>query len=341
MGTSLTASGVQFPDNSVQTAPALTGFRNKIINGDMKISQRGTSFVAVASNNHTLDRFVYYAGSTAVVNIVQSNDYPASSGLVNSLMLTVTTADTSIAAGDLSVLGHHIEGYNITDLINTPFTISFWIKSSKVGTHCFRLSNAGDTRSYVVEYNITAANTWEKKSFTISSGIPFSNGTWNFTNGRGLQILWALANGLNGQTTTPNNWLNGNYFSTPNQVNCLDTVGNIFAITGVQVEKGSSATDFEQRPYGLELSLCQRYYFQEYARAEGYSSGGGALKSMIYYKQTMRGTPTLTAIGTASTNNVSSSYFQEISSNQAAFMAVISSTGAGFSNLLYSASAEL
>jgi len=259
MGTSLTATGVQFPDNSVQTAPALTGFRNRIINGDMKISQRGTSFPA--ANGYTLDRFVYgFGGTTAVATVTQSTDVPTGSGLSNSLRATVTTADTTIVGSDYALIRHSIEGYNVADLVGVPITLSFWVRSSKTGIHCVKVRNSSTDRAYVAEYTINTNNTWEKKYITISSGIP-NDGIWDFVNGAGLLVNWALAVGSTNHTSTPDVWINTtNPLSTSNQVNCLDTVGNIFAITGVQLEKGSTPTEFEFRPYSVELALCQRYY---------------------------------------------------------------------------------
>ena len=261
MATSLTSTGVRFSDNSVQLSPALTGFRNRIINGDMRISQRGSSFANILST-YCIDRWLYSSVHTAVVNITQSTDVPAGSGLSNSLRATVATADTNIATGDYSIIGQPIEGYHVADLVGVPITISFWVRSSKTGIHCFRLRNLGGDKSYVTEYTISAINTWEKKSITLPNGL-ITSGTWNFTNNIGLYAQWALAVGSTFQisvASTTNAWLDANYFGTANQVNCLDTVGNIFAITGVQLEKSSVATDFEFRPVNVEYELCQRYY---------------------------------------------------------------------------------
>ena len=259
MATSLTSAGVRFPDNSVQSAPAFTIFRNRIINGDMRISQRGTSFAVANAYPYTLDRFGCGFSGTSAATITQNADVPAGSGLANSLRVTVTTADTSIAAGDHSFFYQIIEGYNAADLVGVPITLSFWVRSSKTGIHCVRFSNSVEDRSYVSEYTISSSDTWEKKSITVANGL-ITSGTWNFTNGKGLMLAWALAFGTTWQTSTPNTWALGNLYTTPNQVNCLDTVGNIFAVTGVQLEKGSTATDFEFRSYSVEIALCQRYY---------------------------------------------------------------------------------
>lgn len=255
-------SGANIVDESIGASALkvglLSGVKNRIINGDMKIAQRGTSFANIA-NAYSIDRFLYSSSHAAVVNITQNSDVPTGSGLYYSLRATIGTADTSIAAGDHSIIGQPIEGYNIADLVGVPITVSFWVRSSKTGIHCFRLNNSGLDRSYVSEYTINTANTWEKKSITIASGL-ITAGTWNYTNGLGLYAQWCLTAGSTYQTSSANSWVSSNSFSTANQVNCLDTVGNIFAITGVQLEKGSSATDFEFRPYSTEIDLCRRYY---------------------------------------------------------------------------------
>ena len=252
------------PDTSVEAAldTALrAGMRNKIINGKMDIAQRGTSFAA--ASGYTLDRFTYYNNGpgVGVVTISQQADVPSSNEFQNSLRVTVTpTADTSIAAGDLYVIGQTVEGFNARDLMGHTFTLSFWARSSKTGVHCVSFKNSGQDRTYVAEYSISAANTWEFKTITISGGL-ITDGTWNWTTGTGLIVSWALACGSAFQTTA-NAWGSGNFAATSNQVNCLDTVGNIFAITGVQLEVGDIATPFEHRHYGAELALCQRYYYR-------------------------------------------------------------------------------
>lgn len=232
--------------------------KNKIINGKMEIAQRGVNFPA--ASGYTLDAWVYAAVSAAIVTI--------SKGFVggefqNCLQATVTTADAIISAGDVAVLQHRIEGYNITDLIGATFTLSFLVKSAKTGVHCCSLKNVAPNKSYVAEYTILEANVWEYKTITIVGGLPV-DGTWNYTNGIGLRVLFAMVCGATYQTT-PDAWQSGDFNATANQVNALDTIGNSFAITGVQLELGSVATPFEHRPYGQELALCQRYYFDPYA----------------------------------------------------------------------------
>lgn len=274
----------------------LAGMRNKIINGKMDIAQRGTSFAAAAGETYTLDRWVPNYSSTAVVTISQQADVPSSNEFQNSLRVAVTTADTSIAAAEYWSLRQRIEGFNARDLIGRTFTLSFWVRSSKTGTHCVGFFNSGHDRTYVAEYTVSAANTWEYKSVTVSGGL-ITAGTWNWTNGVGLQVAWMLACGTTYQTTA-GAWQTGTFIATSNQVNCLDTVGNIFAITGVQLEVGGVATPFEHRPYGAELALCQRYYVEvEVERFLLGLTGSVAILQSYSLPVRMRASPTVSVVG--------------------------------------------
>lgn len=276
------------------------GMRNRIINGKMEIAQRGTTFAAIVDNTYCLDRWVLNESSAAVLTASQQADAPA--GFRNSLRLAVTTADASIAAGDNCSIGQRIEGFNINDLIGRDFTLSFWVRSAKTGTHCVAFRNSTD-RSYIAEYSIAAANTWEFKTITVAGGL-ITAGTWDFTNGIGLAVRWVLASGSTFQTTA-NAWQTGSFIATSNQVNCLDTIGNVFAITGVQLEPGAVATPFEHRPYGTELALCQRYFIRpvETPFFQFYGATGSNGYVLYTLSVTMRATPsTVTVSWSGGTN---------------------------------------
>jgi hypothetical protein len=227
-----------------------------------------------------------------VLTISQASDTDPSNEFQYSLRATVTTADAAIAAGDLTNLQQRIEGYNVRDLIGKTFTISFWVRSSKTGIHCIALGNSVPDRTYVAEYTIIAANTWEKKSIVISGGL-VTAGTWNWTAGIGLIAEFAMACGSTYQTTA-GAWNVGNFGGTANQVNCLDTIGNIFAITAVQLEVGPVATPFEQIPISLSLQLCQRYFGSvlNYYRRYDDSFTNGTDGGMVHFPVTPRAIPT-------------------------------------------------
>jgi len=246
----------------------LAGMRNKIINGAMEISQRGTSFAAVAHGTYTIDRFQWQHSGAMVVTITQSTDVPNDT-FQSSYKVDVTTADASIAAGEYALIAQYIEGYNVRDLIGQTFTLSFWVKSPKTGTHCVSFRNSIYNRSYVLEYTVSVANTWEYKTLTVTGGL-ITAGTWNWTNGVGLTVIFTLTTGSTYQTTA-GAWQTGNFLGTSNQVNCMDSTANDFFLTGVQLEVGPTATEFERRSIGQELALCQRYY-QITAQAGGGNS---------------------------------------------------------------------
>jgi hypothetical protein len=273
--------------------------RNKIINGKMEVAQRGTSFAAIADGAYALDRWVFGNSSAAVVTASQQSDAPSNNEFLYSLRLAVTTADTSIAAGDQAAIQQRLEGFNSRDLIGRTFTMSFWVRSTKTGTHCVSFRNSVADRSYVVEYTVNVTNTWEKKSVTVVGGL-VTAGTWNWTTGIGVSVAWALAAGTTFQTTA-GAWQTGNFLGTANQVNCLDSTANIFAITGVQIEVGATATPFEHRNHGLEQALCQRYY-ETNTKSSFYISGIGGLSVVMlvpeFFKVTKRATPVV-GIGTA------------------------------------------
>lgn len=271
-------------------------FRNKIINGKMDIAQRGTSFAAIVGGAYALDRWMFGNNTTTIITEEQQADVPPSNEFKNSLRLTVTTADTSIATNDICNIQQIIEGYNIRDLIGKTFTLSFWVRSSKTGIHCIAFKNSGGDRSYVSEYTVNAANTWEYKTVTVTGGL-ITTGTWEWATGIGLKVIFGLAAGSLYHTTA-GSWQTGSFNATANQVNCLDTVGNIFAFTGVQLEVGSVATPFEHRPIGTELALCQRYYYRttgngdgQYLAESGYSASTTVFRGCTVFPVPMRTTP--------------------------------------------------
>jgi hypothetical protein len=192
-----------------------------------------------------------------VCTVSQDSDVPNNT-FQNSYKVDVTTIDTSISSTEYAVILQRIEGYNVRDLIGTTFTLSFWVKSPKTGTHCVAFRNDSQDRSFVATYSITTINTWEYKTITVTNGL-ITAGGWDWTNGTGLEVAFMLASGSTYQTTA-NSWNTGNFLSTSAQVNVMDNVANDFFLTGVQLEPGTVATPFERRNYGQELELCSRYF---------------------------------------------------------------------------------
>ena len=318
----------------------LAGMRNKITNGKMEIAQRGTSFPSFGSGSYSLDRYLWQNTSAGVITISQQADAPADNEFQSSLRVAVTTADASVADGDISVLSHRIEGYNVRDLIGRTFTLSFRVRSSKTGVHCVAFKNEGLNRPYVLEYTVNAANTWETKTVTVSGGL-ITSGAWNWTNGTGLIVAWSLVAGSNFQTNA-GAWQTGDFYATANQVNCLDTVGNIFAITGVQLEVGPVATPFEHRPYGMELALCQRYYEVTRVSAGQYNAGAGNTCAVsVPFKVTKRAAPSVGSSLFLIISNVGSAAYDSISTDGARYVVTASGAGVNASTVDVFVSSEL
>ena len=233
----------------------------------MRISQRGTSFAAVATATYTLDRWKYVKSGAMVHTITQDTDVPtlSESGYLfqNSLRLNLTTPDTAIAAGDFALVQQPIEGFNWTNLAQKYFVISFWVKATATGIYTIGLQNSGVDRAYVGEYTINTTNTWEYKSVLVSPSP--SAGTWNYTNGVGLYVQWVLAAGTTFQTTA-GAWQTGDFFSSANQVNGVNTGATDFRVTGVMINEGIVAAPFKLfgESIGGELEACQRYYEKSY-----------------------------------------------------------------------------
>lgn len=292
------------------TDPATTVNRNVIKNPEMIIAQRGTSFSAVPNTTYTIDQYKTAYVTSAVIAISQSSTVPtvAAAGYLarNSLQLTITSNDTSIAAGDHLGILQYIEGYDFATIAQQEMTFSFWVRSSLTGTYCIAFRNSGLDRSYIAEYTINSANTWEKKIITIAASP--SAGTWDYTSGIGLQVCFLLMSGSTFQTTA-NTWQTGNFLATSNQVNFAATNSNSFYITMLKLEKGNTATQFEGVPIAEELTRCQRYLFKTFnlntapasntetsLRASGFSTvaaGGTSVFPAIYLPVRMRTAPSI------------------------------------------------
>jgi len=237
-----------------------TGVNNLIINGNFDIWQRGTSFVSIPTNTYNADRWVWETTGTQVIDINRSVDTPDESSLYSSFV-NVTTANGVLAPTDNANITQRIEGNVYRSIVGQTATLSFWVKSNKIGTYCVSFKNDGLDRSYVAEYTIDAINTWEQKFITV----PFTEtgGTWNYDIGIGLRVSFVLTSGSSFQTT-PNIWQTGNFDHTINQINLSDTINNEFRLTKVQLEIGNIVNDFEHRTLTEEVALCQRYYEKSY-----------------------------------------------------------------------------
>jgi hypothetical protein len=290
-------SGLTFPDNSTQaTAATGFGFKNRIINGAMVIDQRNAGAAVTTANSFPVDRFKIEKNSDDTFSAQQDSSAPV--GFVNSTKITITAADASIGSTQYFVIGQYIEGYNVADLnwgsANAKtVTLSFWVRSSLTGTFGGSLRNSAGDRNYAFTYSISTADTWEQKSVIIAGD---TSGTWLKTNGTGIQLCFSLGAGSS-RVATAGSWGSGVILGASGQTQVISTLNATFYITGVQLEKGSTATSFDYRPYGTELALCQRYYYQlkpgaSYPIALGYCRATTRMDTYAFFPVTMRSAPT-------------------------------------------------
>ena len=295
-GSNAVFSGVASPPNSM-------GFRNRIINGDMRISQaQAGASISVSTDpsprNFPVDRFFCSASGGGVYTAQRSTTAPA--GFTNSLILTVTTADSSIAAGDVYYMCQAIEGFNVADLgwgsaSAQTITLSFWVRSSIAGTYSGALRNNAVNRSYAFSYTINAANTFEYKTVTITGD---TSGTWTTDNSCGIFVDWDLGSGTNFNGTA-NAWSAGNFLRNSSGTNWIATSGATFYITGVQFEAGTVASPFERRDYGREFDMCQRYCQVAGGGASGQWWSAASPEMGITFAVPFRSAPTYTMFTTS------------------------------------------
>jgi hypothetical protein len=225
---------------------------NPIRNAGLNSWSRGTSFTTAASNSETADKWIYSKSGVGVHTVARDTSVPtvgANSPLQNySLLVDCTTVDASIGATDLYGVYNLILGYDYLPFAQKAFNLSFWVKATKTGTYCVAFVNSGTDRSYVAEYTVSVADTWEYKTVTVTASP--SAGTWDYTTGNGLQVFWALAGGSTYQTTA-GTWATGAFYCSANQVNAVDSTSNNFYISQPRISLGSNPLPFVGMPWHL------------------------------------------------------------------------------------------
>ena len=322
MTTAYSGDGITFPDNSVQATAPRVGMVNRIINGDMRIDQRNAGAAVTTNGAYAVDRFATTFSADGAFSAEQSSIAPT--GFVNSVKYTTTTADASLTGTQRLGVVQRIEGSNITDLAwgtasAATVTLSFWVRSSLTGTFGGTFKNSANNRSYPFAYTISVADTWEQKSVTVAGD---TSGTWLTTNGVGIRLEFGLGCGPDGSGTA-GAWSASNLFSTTGATSVVGTSGATFYITGVQLEKGSTATDFEYVDYGRQLQMCQRYFQQtrrdaatgELSICSGFqtSTSGGVFALKL--APSMRTTPTILGSNIGVSNQVNTTNTATISSS--------------------------
>lgn len=283
---------------SIYDSQPISGMRNRIINGDMRISQRnGTSSVNISSDAYSLDRWLNRVSGGGVITNQQSTAV-VPTGFAYSAALTVQTADSSIAAGDVYDFEQRIEGFNTADLgwgtaSAQSIALSFWVRSSVTGTYGVGIQSAAYTRSYVTTYTISAANTWEFKTILIPGD---TSGTQNISNGLGVGLCFDLGSGTNCNATAGTWGAGGGLWRTSGSVNWIANAGATFYLTGVQLEAGPFATPFERRSFGQEFALCQRYFQRIGSTFFGATEGTTTFNLQVPYWFPMRASTTVTGV---------------------------------------------
>ena len=247
------------------SSPIYQPYRNIIINGDMSIAQRGTSESGITGDGYyTVDRFKLENSSSGTFTMSQSTDVPSGQGFVNSMKLDCTTAD---ASPSYLIFSQRIEGQNLQYLKKgtanaESLTLSFWVKCNETGTMQVNIFDADNTRLICKTYTINTADTWEKKTITFAGD---TTGTLDNDNARSFQLEWFLDGGATytGGSVT-GNWEtrdNTNRFAGAT-INLGDNTSNEWYITGVQLEVGTTASDFEFLPHDINYERCLRYYYR-------------------------------------------------------------------------------
>jgi hypothetical protein len=265
------SNGVTFNDASLQGAAASPfSLKNRIINGDMVIDQRNAgasvTFNQANSGFYSVDRFnAYCQQATGAFTAQQDTTVPtlSSGAFVNSLKFTVSNT-TAPGSTNRVLFRQIIEGLNVADLgwgssSAATVTLSFWVRSSVTGTYGVGFINSAENRSYVGTYTISSANTWEQKTITVPGD---TTGTWLTNNSNGIRVAFDLGSGSSFNASSSGTWVAQEACRTSSCVNWQQNSGATFYITGVQLERNTTATPFEWLPISTELALCQRYYQQ-------------------------------------------------------------------------------
>lgn len=258
------------------------GYRNRIINGGMRIDQRNNG--AAITSGYPVDRWRLDTTSQASFSLQRNaGSVTAPVGFSHYLGAT-STASYTPAANTTALFSQPIEGFNASDFMwgtanAATVTLSFWVRSSLTGTHSGAITNGATTRSYVFSYTISSANTWEYKTIVVPGD---TSGVWTTDNTQWGTVRFNLGTGSGTFGTTSTGWQAGNIVGLTTAVQVSATNGATFYLTGVQLEAGSVATPFERRPYGLELALCQRYYEKSYDQAVVPGTAGASNPLLVY-----------------------------------------------------------
>ena len=324
-------------DDSIQSLKN----RSLIVNGAMQVSQRGAQAGQGASSAYSaVDRFEIVASGAKTARVTSSKQATTTGEFSSQLKIDCTTAQASVASGDLFAVRQKIEGQNLQHLqygtsSAKTLTASFTITSPKSGIHCVQIHHRDAAYSYVREFTVDAANTAQRINVTFPG---YTATALDNDNNSSLELAWPLIAGSDWQTTK-DGWTSGNDFATSNQQNLLDSTANDFLITGVQLEVGEVATPFEHESYGDTLAKCKRYY-QQYGGTDGWLFGGYVPTAgddygdPLVFPVQMRAAPSSATSGTWQVSNTTTTVpkITRITDNNVCVFASTSSAGAWYMN---------
>ena len=297
-GTTATVNGY------TPTASNMAG-RNKIINGGMVIDQRNAgASVTPTTSAYVLDRWQAVLSQASKYSVQQNAGAITPPAGYKSYLGVTSLSAYSVGVGDFFTLTQYIEGLNASDLgfglaTASTVTLSFLVRSSLTGSFGGSLQNSAQNRCYPFTYTINTANTWEQKTLTIAGD---TSGTWLTDTGRGVGVLFGLGVGSTYGGGTAGSWVGSQVFVPSGSTSVVGTNGATFYVTGVQLEAGAVATDFEYRLYSTELALCQRYFQNGHVYCLAYSSTGSGFGDRAPFPTVMRATPSITYSNTVYLN---------------------------------------
>jgi len=276
--------------------------RNKIINGSFTVNQRGITTVTPASGDYTADRWAVGAtvASKFSISISTAGSTGVAAGISGGVLTATTLVAYAVTASDTFTIQQRVEGLNIADLAwgtaaAKTVTLSFFAFSSLTGTFGGSIRNSTSTRSYPFSYSIPVASTFTKISVTITGDTGGAFTDWLTTTGIGLIVTFSLGTGAT-LSGTSGSWAATQYNSATGAVSVVGTLSATLSIANVQLEVGPVATPFEQRPIGMELALCQRYY--AFYTAVGPQRSTAICNTYVNSPVVMRTTPSVFTYGT-------------------------------------------
>tara|TARA_R110000772_G_scaffold267971_3_gene393606 strand:- start:37111 stop:38727 length:1617 start_codon:yes stop_codon:yes gene_type:complete len=285
-----------------------TSVREPIINGIMNLWQRGTSFITPANGDFLADRWKFNHSSAGTLDISQTaltgTTFHTASGLrvQNTLRVDVNTIDASVDAGDFLVITQPIEGYRALPFVHNEFTISFYVRSNITGTYTFSVRNSIADKAFLKTFTIDVADTWERKTIVVPAQD--HTGTWDYVDGIGIDLGWALIAGTTFHGTD-DSWQNGNLFGVVGGTNFMATATNNFDLTGVQMDLGGLALPLRGMHFDEDLAAAQRYFLKSYnvdvdpAAVSTFGQGAFVANGVTHFERipfvtSMRAAPTVT-----------------------------------------------